>query len=72
MVPRPLQLLDDGGGALEEGSVGEQEVLVERVVHRLLQQLVEEPLRGRLAEKSCITVEPLYCGHLGDLVKCPV
>ena len=19
-----------------------------------------------------ITVEPLYCGHLGDLVKCPV
>ena len=21
---------------------------------------------------TCITVEPLYCGHLGDLVECPV
>ena len=23
-------------------------------------------------EESSTTVEPLYCGHLGDLVKCPV
>ena len=21
---------------------------------------------------TCTTVEPLYCGHLGDLVRCPV
>ena len=27
---------------------------------------------GSLCDGPTVTVEPLYCGHLGDLVKCPV
>ena len=30
---------------------------------------MDAPLRP---SEVCIIVEPLYCGHLGDLVKCPV
>ena len=26
----------------------------------------------RILDNILCTVEPLYCGHLGDLVKCPV
>ena len=29
-------------------------------------------LRTLCCSKDVCTVEPLYCGHLGDLVECPV
>ena len=34
--------------------------------------LQEEKKLGWLSVMTVNTVEPLYCGHIGDLVKCPV